>query len=66
MEAKEEVTALEPVAVRRETAARLLDCSPTTIWKLVKAGKLDAVKVGSDDRVTVESIRRLAAAKAAA
>jgi hypothetical protein len=55
-----EPEAIEPVAVRRETAAAMLDCSPTTIWRLCKEGKLDVVKVGSDSRVTVESIRRLA------
>lgn len=56
----EEATRIEVVAVRRETAARMLDCSLTTIWKLSKEGKLDAIKVGADDRITVESIRRLA------
>jgi hypothetical protein len=58
---KEEVAALKPVAVRRKTAAQMLDCSETTVWKLCKAGKLETIKVGSDDRVTVASIRRLAA-----
>ena len=53
----------EPVAVKRKTAAQMLDCSETTIWKLQRAGKLETVKVGSDDRITVESIHRLANAK---
>jgi hypothetical protein len=61
MEAKEEVTALEPVAVRRKTAAAMLDCSETTVWKLCKQGKLETIKVGSDERVTIASIRRFAA-----
>lgn len=54
----EEVVTIEPVAVRRKTAAAMLDCSETTVWKLCKEGKLATVKVGADDRVTVESIRR--------
>lgn len=50
----------EPLAVRRETAARMLDCSSATIWKLCRQGKLRTVKVGADQRVTVASIRALA------
>lgn len=56
----EEVIRLEPVAVRRKTAAAMLECSETSIWKLVKAGKLRTIKIGSDDRILVESIRALA------
>lgn len=51
---------IEPVAVRRATAARLLDCSPSTIHSLIKRGDLKIIKVGADQRVTVASIRRLA------
>lgn len=51
---------IEPVAVRRTTAGRMLDCSATTVWKLCKAGLLDVIKIGADERVTVESIRRYA------
>ena len=61
---REEVVTIEPVAVRRTTAAKLLDCSPSTIWKLCRAGKLDVVKIGADDRVTIASIRRYAGAAA--
>lgn len=57
-----ETVAIEPVAVKRSTAARMLDCGPTTIWRLVKEGKLDVIKVGKDDRVTVESIKKYAKA----
>jgi hypothetical protein len=52
------IVVMEPVAVRRKTAGRMLDCSETTVWKLCKEGKLATIKVGNDDRVTVESIKR--------
>jgi len=52
------IVVMEPVAVRRKTAGRMLDCSETTVWKLCKEGKLTTIKVGNDDRVTVESIKR--------
>jgi len=52
----------EPVAVRRATAATMLDCSATTIHRLIHEGKLKVVKIGADQRVTVASIKRLAAA----
>lgn len=61
---KEEVVILEPVAVRRQTAAKMLDCSETTVWKLAREGVLKTIKVAADDRITVESIRRLAKAAA--
>jgi excisionase family DNA binding protein len=57
----EEVIKVEPVAVRYRTAAGLLECSESTVRKLVREGKLDAVKVGDDDRVTTASIRALTA-----
>jgi excisionase family DNA binding protein len=59
-----EVVTFEPVAVRPKTAAAMLDCSETTIWKLCKEGKLRVTKVGADNRVTVDSIRRFAGATA--
>lgn len=63
----ESVANLEPIAVKRSTAAKMLDCGPTTIWRLCKEGKLDTIKIGNDDRITVASIRRIGnTAKAAA
>jgi hypothetical protein len=59
------IVVMEPVAVRRKTAGRMLDCSETTVWKLCKEGRLDTIKVGSDERVTVESIKRFGRPKAA-
>lgn len=58
-----EIVRIEPYAVRRSTAAKLLDCSPTTIWKLCREGRLEVVKVGADDRILTESIRRFAATR---
>jgi hypothetical protein len=55
----ETVATLETVAVKRSTAAKMLDCGPTTIWRLCREGKLDTVKIGADERITVESIRRI-------
>lgn len=61
----EPVVNIEPVAVKRKTAARMLDCGETTVWRLQKEGKLETVKVGEDDRITVESIKRLGKPQAA-
>lgn len=52
-----QVTA-RPIAVKRSTAARMLDCGATKVWELQKAGELETVKLGSDDRITVSSIER--------
>jgi excisionase family DNA binding protein len=56
----EPVVNVEPVAVRRRTAAQMLDCGETTVWRLCKEGKLDTIKVGKDDRITVASIKKYA------
>ncbi|OFW17804.1 MAG: hypothetical protein A3H27_15545 [Acidobacteria bacterium RIFCSPLOWO2_02_FULL_59_13] len=61
----ETIARLEPVAVKRTTAARMLDCGQTTIWRLCKEGKLDTIKIGADERITVESIRRIGKPQAA-
>jgi hypothetical protein len=39
----------------------MLDVSVTTVWKLCREGKLETFKIGADDRITVESIRRFGA-----
>lgn len=61
-----EVEKIEPVAVRRSTAAQMLDCSSATIYKLEQLGVLETILVGADRRITVKSIKALAAGKAAA
>jgi excisionase family DNA binding protein len=59
-EVREEVIKLEPVAVRYRTAAGLLECSESTVRKMVREGKLETIKVGDDERVTTKSIKALA------
>jgi hypothetical protein len=56
----ERIIELEPVAVRRVTAGQMLDCSPSTINKLIQSGRLKTVLVQSDMRITVKSIRAIA------
>jgi hypothetical protein len=61
-----ESVVVEPVAVELSTAARMLDVGPTTVHRLIKAGKLDAITIDHDDgkrgdrRITVASIKRYA------
>lgn len=51
-------TTLQPLVVKRSEAARLLSCGPTKVWELQKRGELETIKLDSDDRITVDSIRR--------
>lgn len=53
-----ETVNLDQLAVRRRTAARMLDCGETKIYELEKSGELETIKLGADRRITVESIRR--------
>lgn len=57
----EEVTQIEPVAVRYLTAAKMFDCSESTVRKLAREGKLKSVMVGGDKRITLASINALIA-----
>jgi hypothetical protein len=59
----EEIVYIEPVAVRRATAAAMLDCSESTVRKLESEGRLRTVLMGADRRVTVESIKAFCQAK---
>jgi len=61
----QEVVEYPLLLAKRATAARMLDCSPSTIHKLIVQGKLDTAKVGDDLRVTVDSIKRYATQRAA-
>jgi excisionase family DNA binding protein len=49
---------IERLAVKPRVAATMLGESRTTIYRLVNAGKLDAVKSGSSTLVLTASIRR--------
>ena len=59
MAAQDPIVSIEPFAVKRSTAARLLDCGPTLIWKYQKSGVLETVRIGADTRITVRSIKAL-------
>jgi excisionase family DNA binding protein len=50
------IVTLRPMAVRLDTAARLLDCGTTKIRELVKTGELRTIRVGADQRVVFESL----------
>ena len=55
----EEVVEIEQLAVKVRTAAKVMDVSESTVRKLIREGKLEAVEVGSDKRVTGKSIKAL-------
>ena len=46
-----------PLLVRFERAAEALDCSPSTVKRLVRAGTLPAVHVGGASRIRVDDLR---------
>jgi excisionase family DNA binding protein len=49
------------LTVTIERAARLLDVGRSTVYELLRAGKLKGVKFGRAHRVVVQSIRDLVA-----
>lgn len=53
-----ETVSQNQIAVKRSTAARMLDCGPTKVWQLEKSGELKTIKLGADTRITVESIKQ--------
>jgi len=63
---KPDTVTVEPVAVKMDTAAKMLDIGRTSLWRLVKAGKLATIRVGADQRVTTESLRRFVSDQAEA
>ena len=56
-----QVVAVEPVAVKRRTAAAMLQCGETMIFHLCKGGHLDTIMVGKERRITIASIRAFVA-----
>jgi excisionase family DNA binding protein len=50
---------LEPLNVRIPVAVQLTGIGRSKIYELIKAGKIDTVKVGASTLVTVASLRRL-------
>ena len=51
---------IEPIAISVNTAARTLGIGRTSIYALLKDGRLDAIKIGRRTLLTTASIRRLA------
>jgi excisionase family DNA binding protein len=51
---------IEPVAISVNSAARTLGIGRTSIYALLKDGRLDAIKIGRRTLLTTDSIRRLA------
>jgi excisionase family DNA binding protein len=56
-------TAVQPIAVSQETAARMLEVTSQTIRNWEKDGKLVAVKIGKLKRFRVADLRRLVGAE---
>jgi excisionase family DNA binding protein len=51
---------MEPVTISVSSAAKVLGLGRTSIYALLKNGKLDAIKVGRRTLLTTSSIKRLA------
>lgn len=51
----------EPLLLSPNSAARMLDVSRSTVYMLMKTGRLAWVPMGADRRIPVEEIRRVAA-----
>lgn len=51
---------IEPVAISVNSAARTLGIGRTSIYALLKDGRLDAIKIGRRTLLTTASIRKLA------
>ena len=50
---------IEPLTVRIPIAVQLTGIGRSKIYELIKAGKLDTVKVGASTLITVASLKRL-------
>ena len=51
---------IEPIAISVNSAATALGIGRSSIYGLLKDGKLDAIKIGRRTLLTTESIRKLA------
>ena len=54
-------TTLKPLAVRPSTASKMLDCSVTKVYDLIKQGKLRTVPFGADQRIPLSELEGLLA-----
>ena len=56
-----EPTAIEPIFTSVNEAARILDTTPWSVYKLLDAGEIESVYMGRRRKVSVESLRAYAA-----
>jgi excisionase family DNA binding protein len=57
---------ISPLAVRIETAAKMVDTSPSTIAAWLRTGRLSGIQVGRSWRVRVADLKALVDAEALA
>jgi len=60
----ENVTSVDPIAVRVTVACQLTGLGRTTIYELIKSGKLRSVKIGRARLIDKASLRALLDGKA--
>jgi excisionase family DNA binding protein len=51
-------TPLEPALVKIERACRYLDVGRTKLYRLIREGKLDCVRIGKSARITTASLKK--------
>jgi excisionase family DNA binding protein len=51
---------MEPIAISVNSAAQTLGIGRTSVYALLKQGRLDAIKIGRRTLLTTASIRKLA------
>jgi hypothetical protein len=50
----------QPLLYSPANAARTLDISVRSVWRLIELGRLDVIRIAGSTRITAESLRRLA------
>lgn len=52
-------TAMDPLLISVQEAARTLSVGRTSIYQLIKSGELETMKLGRRRLITIQSLRRL-------